>query len=136
VQKSWSRRTLLDGDFSLVPTHDIGPFLASVLFADFTSLLAVRLAVTDDGNRGIVMLITNSDPGDTVGYLLAQVHTPIAEPLTVVPVISMLSVAGLSASTSHRQRGTHAKCFLHLTRSSSWLTGCWGFSPPHPYMSP
>jgi hypothetical protein len=54
-----------------VPTHDIGPLLASVLFADFTSLLTVGLAVTDDSNRGVVVLITDSDPSNTVGYLSA-----------------------------------------------------------------
>jgi hypothetical protein len=54
-----------------VPTHDIGPLLASVLFADFTSLLSVGLAVTDDGDRGVVVLVTDSDPSNTVGYLSA-----------------------------------------------------------------
>jgi hypothetical protein len=107
-----------------MPAHDIGPLLASVLFADFTSLLTVGLAVTDDSNRGVVVLITDSDPSNTVSCLLAYIHTPIVESLTVVPVISVFTVADLSVSTLQRQSGTHAKCFLHLTRSSNWLTGC------------
>jgi hypothetical protein len=78
-----------------VPAHDIGPLLASVLFADFTSLLTVRLAVTDDGDRGVVVLVTDSDPSNTVGYLSAWVSTPTIESLTVVPIISVFSVADL-----------------------------------------
>jgi hypothetical protein len=50
-----------------VPTHDIGPLLAGVLFADFTSLFTICLTVADDGNRGVVVLVTNSNPSDTVG---------------------------------------------------------------------
>jgi len=76
-----------------VPAHDISPLLASVFFADFTSLLAVRLAVTEDSNRGVVVLITDSDPSNTVGYISASVYTTAVESLTVVPVISVFSVA-------------------------------------------
>jgi len=54
-----------------VPAHGIGPLLASVLLANFTSLLTVRLAVTDDGDRGVMVLVTDSDPGDAVGYISA-----------------------------------------------------------------
>jgi hypothetical protein len=50
-----------------------------VFLADFTSLLTVRLAVTDDGDRGVVVLVTDSDPSNTVGYLSAQVHSLTAE---------------------------------------------------------
>jgi len=94
--------TLLDSDLSLVPAHGIGPFLASVLFADFTSLLAVRLAVTDDGNGRIVVLVTNSNPSNAIGYILAYTQAPAAMSLTVVPVISVFSVADLSVLTLRR----------------------------------
>ena len=94
--------TFLDGDLSLVPAHGIGPFLASVLFADFTSLLTVRLAVTDDGNGRIVVLVTDSNPSDTVGYISAYTQALAAMSLTVVPVISVFSVADLSVFTLRR----------------------------------
>ena len=61
------RRTLLDGDLSLMPAHDISPFLAGMIFANFTSLLSVRFAITDDSDGWIVVLVTNSDPRYAVG---------------------------------------------------------------------
>jgi hypothetical protein len=71
--EAWkNRHTLLNGNFSLVPAHDISPLLASVLFADFTSLLSIRLAVTDHSDGWVMVLVTDSDPSDTVGYLSAE----------------------------------------------------------------
>jgi hypothetical protein len=51
-----------------VPSEDIGPLLTGVLFADLALLLTVFLAVADDGDTPIVVFITDSNPGDAVGY--------------------------------------------------------------------
>jgi len=50
-----------------MPAHDISPFLAGMIFANFTSLLSVRFAITDDSDGWIVVLVTNSDPCYAIG---------------------------------------------------------------------
>lgn len=99
----FSGRTLLDGDLALVPAHDIGPLLASMLLADLTSLLSVGLAVTDDSDGRIVVLVTDSDPGNTVGCLSVSYSIALAKMLTVVPVISVFTVAVISIMPRPRQ---------------------------------
>ena len=79
-----------------MPSEDIGPLLTGVLFADLALLLTVFLAVADDGDTPIVVLITDSNPGDAVcygsDYGLVRLY---AARLTVVPVVSVFSVTTL-----------------------------------------
>jgi hypothetical protein len=59
--------TLLNGDFTLVPSQKVGPLFTRVLFAHLASLFTVGLSVADDSHAWIVMLVADSDPGNTVG---------------------------------------------------------------------
>lgn len=59
--------TFFNGDFTLVPTHDIGPLFARVLFANLAPLFTIRFAIADDSNGRVVVLVTHSDPCNAVG---------------------------------------------------------------------
>jgi hypothetical protein len=76
-----------------MPTKKVGPFFSSVFLTDFTSFLTIFFAITDDSDTTVVLLVSDSDPGDTVGYSSVIPHMSMGNVFTVVPVVSVLSVA-------------------------------------------
>lgn len=59
--------TVANGNLSLIPPEHISPFLPFVLYTDFASLWAVIFAVANHDNATIMLLVTNTDPSETVG---------------------------------------------------------------------